>query len=189
MEGKLSSQYSSTFEKTGAKTIPYLSLQSLLFIREAYNNERLNELVSFVVRQLFHKCGLFRKKQYLEFKNSDALTLENERLNALDSSENMDHFFRSRELSIVRSYHNWIILFMNNNKEIYGCLYTDDKNLYKSIDNGTSIIIAKRSPEPIKSIFISSQNTTFVCVQGAVYNTSDYGGSFKKSVDLSSSIS
>jgi len=190
MQGKLTSQYSSSFEKRGVKTIPYLFLQSLSFVRQAYNNEKLNELVSFAVWQLFHKCGLFPKNQYLQFNNSEALTLENERVNALDSSDNINTFFRTRELSIVRSYHDWKILFINNNnKEIFGCLYSDDKQLYKTIDNGKSIIVVKRFPEPIKSIFISSQHTIFVCVKGAVYKSSDNGGSFENSLHLASSES
>jgi len=125
----------------------------------------------------------------LKFNNSAALTLENERLNGLDFSEKIDHFFTNRELNATSSYHNWKLLFFNNNGEIFGCLYPDDRDLYRSIDKGESIVFMKRFPERIKSIFISSQNTIFVCVKGAVYKSSDNGGSFRKSLDLGSSES
>jgi hypothetical protein len=133
--------------------------------------------------------GLFPRKEYLEFNNSEALTLESERSNVLDFSGSIDHFFRGREPSIVRSYHNWKMLFINNDEEIFGCLYSDDKKLYKSIDDGKSIIPIEEFPKGIVSIFISSQNTIFVCVKGTVYKSLDNGGSFKKSLDLSSSES
>ena len=53
----------------------------------------------------------------------------------------------------------------------------------------TKINFIKSFPEKIKSIFISSQNTIFVCVEGAVYKSSDNGVSFIKSLDLGSPIS
>ena len=189
MKGQLTSMYSSIFEKREVKKVPYIFLKSLLFVREAYKSRKLSELVSFMVWELFHQFGLFPKKEYLEFNSGEVLTLENERLNVLDSSENVGHFFRSRGLSLVRSYHNWRLLFINNNKEIFGCLYSDDKKLYKSIDNGKSIVLIKEFPNSIVSIFVSRQNIIFVCTKGSVYKSLDEGGSFKKSLDLSSSES
>jgi len=160
-----------------------------LFAHDIYKYGKFRELVSFIVWEFFHQLRVFPKKKYLKFNNSEALTLENESLNGLDFSEKVDHFFRSRGLSIIRSDHNWKLLFMNNDKEIFGCLFSDDRDLYKSIDRGKSIIFVKRFPERIKSIFISSQKTIFVCVKGAVYKSSDNGDSFKKSLELGSSES
>ncbi len=160
------------------------------FAYDVYKHGKSREVVSFIVWELFHKLRLFPNKKYLKFNNSEALTLENERLNDLDFSGKINHFFRSRELNAASSHHNWKLLFINSkNEEIFGCLYPDDRDLYKSIDKGESIIFIKRFPERIKSIFISSQNTIFVCVKGAVYKSSDNGGSFKKSLDLGSSES
>ncbi|UCF27880.1 MAG: exo-alpha-sialidase [Chloroflexota bacterium] len=72
---------------------------------------------------------------------------------------------------------------------IYGCLYPDDKNIYKSIDNGKSVTFLQSFPDKVKSIFITSQNSIFVCVKGAVYKSSDSGNSFKKVLELGSPIS
>ena len=160
-----------------------------LFARDIYQYGKFRELVSFTVWEFFHQLGLFPKQKYLKFNNSEALTLEAETVNGLDFSEKADHFFRSRGLSITRSDHNWKLLFSDNHKEIFGCLYPDDRDLYKSVDNGKSIIFVKRFLKHIKSIFISSQGTIFVCVEGAVYKSSDHGGSFTKSLDLGSSES
>src|SRR3972149_8804070 len=148
-----------------------------LFAQDIYKYGKARELASFIVWELFHKLRLFPKQEYLKFSNSEALTLDNESLTGLEFGEKIDHFFRSRGLSISRSDHNWKLLFINNKKEILGCLYPDDRDLYKSIDNGKSVIFVKRFPEAVKSIFISSQNTIFVCVKGAVYKSSDSGDS------------
>lgn len=190
MRGKLAGKYSSLFDNRGAKKVPYFALKSALFLREAYKNEKLAELASFAVWELFHKCGFFSKNGYLEFNNSEALALEKESVDDLDSSQTITDFCKSRGLRLVRSNQEWKLLFINdNNKEICGCLYADDKTLYKSSDNGKSIICLKRFPAPIKSIFISSRNTLFVCIKGAVYRSSDNGNSFKKILVLGSSES
>jgi hypothetical protein len=104
----------------------------------------------------------------------------------LEFSEKINHFFGIRGLIVIRSDHNWKRLFFNSQGEIYGCLYPEDQDLYKSIDNGKSVVFVKRFPEQIKSLFISSQNTIFVCIKGAVYKSSDGGASFKKSLVLGS---
>jgi photosystem II stability/assembly factor-like uncharacterized protein len=160
-----------------------------LFARDIYQYSKFRELASFIVWELLHKLRLFPKEKYLKFNHGQVLTLENDSLNELDFSQKIDHLFKSRELNIVSSDHNWKLQFINNNGEIFGCLYPDDRDLYKSIDHGKSIAFVNRFPQRIKSIFISSQNTLFVCVQGAVYKCSDRGVSFKKVLDLGSSTS
>jgi len=177
----LTQRYSLLFEKK--------VINPFLFAHDIYKTGKFRELVSFIVWELFHRLRLFPKKKYLKFSNSEALTLENARLNDLDFGEKINHFFRSRGLSIVSAVHSWKLVFINNNGEIFGCLYPDDRDLYKRIDNGKSIIFIKRFPERIKSIFVSSQNTIFVCAKGAVYKSSDNGSSFNKSLDLGSSES
>ncbi len=189
MKGLLTSHYSTMFEKRGVTRVPHLLSKSLLFVRDLYKSRKLSELASFMVWEFLHEFGLFPKQEYLDFNNKDVLTLENERLNVLDSSEHIAHFFRSKELSVVRSDHDWKLLFINNNREIYGCLYSDDKKLYKSADNGKSLMLVKEFSKSIVSLFISSEQTIFVCVKGAVYKSSDSGSSFKKSLNLSSSES
>lgn len=180
MGRELTRRYALVFEKKGVKN-------PLSFVHDIYKSGKSRELVSFIAWELFHKLGLFPKKQYLKFNNSEVLRFDDESLGGLEFSERIDQFFRSRGLGIVSSDHNWKLLFINNNnKEIFGCLYPDDRDLYKSTDHGESIIFIKKFPERIKSIFISSQNTIFVCVKGAVYKSSDGGDSFKKSLDLGS---
>lgn len=182
MGRELTRRHALLFEKKGVKN-PFS------FVHDVYKYGKFRELVSFMIWESLHKLRLFPKEKYLKFNHSEVLTLENERLNDLDFSEKINHFFRSRELNATSSDHNWKRLFINNNGEIFGCLYPDDRDLYQSIDHGKSKVFVKRFPERIKSIFISSQNTIFVCVKGAVYKSSDNGGSFRKSLDLGSSES
>jgi hypothetical protein len=177
----LTERYSFLFEKKVRN--PFL------FARDIYKSGKSRELVSFMVWEFLHQLRLFPKKKYLKLNNFEGLTLDNERLNGPDFSEKIERSFSRLGLSPFRSEHNWKLLFINNTKEIYGCLYPDDRDLYKSADNGKTVIFVNRFPTQIKSIFTSSQNTIFVCVKGAVYKSSDNGGSFKKSLDLGSSES
>jgi hypothetical protein len=178
----LSKRYSLPTEKTGVKN-------PISFLLDVYSYGKSRELVSFIIWELMHRLRLFPKDKYLKFDNNKALTLENERLNDLDFRDEIIHAFSSRGLSISRAGHNWKVLCIKNNKEILGCLYPDDRDLYKSIDNGKSITFIYRFPERIKSLFVTSQNTIFVCIEGAVYKNSDNSSSFKKSLDLGSSVS
>ncbi|MFN8454766.1 MAG: exo-alpha-sialidase [Anaerolineae bacterium] len=155
------------------------------FAHDIYQYGKLRELTSFMVWEFLHKFKLFPKEKYLKFNLGEALTLESGRL----SNAKTDHFFRSRGLNLVRATHNWKRLFVANRGEIYGCLYPNDQDLYQSLDHGKSIIFVNRFPEQIKSIFISSQNTIFVCVKGAVYKRSEHEDAFKKVLDLGSSES
>ena len=157
--------------------------------QDIYKYGKFRELVSFAVWEMYHKLGLFPKKDYLIFNNREAIKLENERLAGSEFNEKVTQFFASRGLNAVRCDHNWKLLYTNNKGEIFGCLYPDDCDLYKSIDGGKTIVFIKRFQEDIKSIFISSQNTIFVCVKGSLYKSSDGGVSFKKTLELGSPIS
>ena len=178
----LTKQYSVLFEKKSGKNL-------FSFVHDVYKSGKSREIVSFIIWELFHKLKLFPKADYLTFNNHQALTFENERLSSSDFHQKLDNFFSSRGLRVTSSDHNWKVLFKNNDGEIFGCLYPDDQDLYKSIDHGKSILFVKRFPERIKSIFISSQKTIFVCVLGAIYKSSEDGVTFKKTLDLGSSAS
>jgi hypothetical protein len=178
----LTKQYSLLFQKKGMKRVFSLA-------QDVYKFGKFREIVSFAVWEIYHKLGLFPKKDYLIYNNREAITLENERLAGPEFDEKATQFFRIREQSAMKCDHNWKLLYINNNGEIFGCLYPEDSDLYKSTDGGKSIIFVKRFQEDIKSIFISSQNTIFVCVKGSVYKSSDNGVSFKKTLDLGSPIS
>ena len=178
----LTKQYSVLFEKEGKRNL-------FSFVFDVYESGKSREIVSFTIWELLHNLGMFPKREYLTFNNGEALILKNENLSRLDFHEKINHFFRSKGLSVVSSTHNWKLLFKKNDREIFGCLYPDDRDLYKSIDNGESITFAARFPQKIKSIFISSQDIIFVCIKGAVYKSSDSGISFEKTLDLGSSES
>ena len=178
----LTNKYSLFFKKKGMKKVFSLA-------QDIYKYGKFRELVSFAVWEMYHKLGLFPKKDYLIFNNREAIKLENERLAGSEFTDKVTQFFASGGLNAVRCDHNWKLLYKNNKGEIFGSLYPDDSDLYKSTDGGESVIFVKRFQESIKSIFISSQNTIFVCVKGSLYKSSDGGGSFKKTLDLGSPIS
>ncbi|MDQ5869709.1 MAG: glycoside hydrolase [Thermoproteota archaeon] len=178
----LTNKYALFFKKKGMKKVFSLA-------QDIYKYGKFRELVSFAVWEMYHKLGLFPKKDYLIFNNREAIKLENERLAGSEFDDKVTQFFASRGLNAVRCDHNWKLLYTNNKGEIFGSLYPDDSDLYKSTDGGESVVFVKRFQESIKSIFISSQNTIFVCVKGSLYKSSDGGASFKKTLDLGSPIS
>lgn len=178
----LTNKYSLLFKKKGMKKVFSLA-------QDIYKYGKFRELVSFAVWEMYHKLGLFPKQDYLIFNNREAIKLENEGLAGSEFNEKVTQFFASRGLNAVRCDHNWKLLYTNNKGEIFGSLYPDDSDLYKSIDGGESVVFVKRFQESIKSIFISSQNTIFVCVKGSLYKSSDGGVSFKKTLELGSPIS
>src|SRR3990172_3581249 len=167
MGRELTKRHSSLFEKK--------VINPLLFAHDIYRYGKFREIVSFMVWEFFHRFRLFPKSKYLQFNHGDVFTLDNDKLTGPDFNKRIHHFLTTRDLSVIRSEHNWKLLFITGNKEIFGCLYPDDKNLYKSVDNGNHIVLVTRFPERIKSIFISADNTIFVCARGAVYKSSDNG--------------
>ncbi len=182
MRRLLTERYSLLFDKK--------VMNPLLFARDIYQYGKFRELVSFVLWELMHQLRLFPKKKYLKFNSGEVISPEKERLNDPGFSDKIHSFFKTRGLDASLAHHNWKLLYRNRNDEvIFGCLYPNDRDLYKSADHGQSITFIKRFPEKIKSIFISSQNTLFICILGAVYKSADGGKSFKKSLDLGSSES
>lgn len=177
----LTKQYSTLFEKKGMKRL-------FSFVQDVYKSGKSREIVSFIVWEIFHKFGLFPKRDYLVFDKREAIKLDGKNLVNSEFDATMTQFFAGRGLHSVKCDLNWKILYFHNG-EIFGCLYPDDCNLYKSMDGGKTVVFVNRFPERIKSIFISSQNTIFVCLKGAVYKSSDQGTSFEKTLDLGSPIS
>jgi len=161
----------------------------IAFIQDVYKSGKSREFVSFIVWELLHKTGLFPNEKYLRLNNSDVINLSDGRIIDLNFNKKIHHYFETRALNLWDSHHNWKLLFINDNKEIFGCLYPDDLALYKSVDNGKSITFVHRFPDRIKSIYISSQNIIFVCIPGFVYISSDNGDSFERTLELGSPVS
>jgi len=177
----LTKQYSTLFEKKGMKRL-------FSFVQDVYKSGKSREIVSFIVWEIFYKFGLFPKRDYLVFNQREAIKLDGKNLVNSEFDATMTRFFAGRGIHSERCDLNWKILYFHNG-EIFGCLYPDDCDLYKSTDGGKTVVFVNRFPERIKSIFISSQNTIFVCLKGTVYKSSNQGNSFEKTLDLGSPIS
>jgi len=159
------------------------------FLRDIYRHGKSRELVSFMVWELFHRLGLYPANRYLKFEEDGVVPLGNQELNRAEFGDRIDHIFRSRDLCLVRSPHNWKLLFIGSDRLIFGCLYPEDADLYRSVDDGESVEFVQRFPARIRAVFVSSQNTIFVCAGGAVYRSWDGGTSFARALDLGSSES
>ncbi len=160
-----------------------------LFAQDIYRYGKLRELFSFVVWELCHRLRLFPRSKYLQFNGGESIRLKHDDLTSDAFSERIHRFFRTQSLAVERCEHNWKLLHFTGPDTAYGCLYPEDRDLYKSNDNGISIVFINRFPQPIKSLFVSSQNTLFVCVKGTIYRSSDAGDSFQKVLEMGSSES
>jgi hypothetical protein len=183
MQRDLTKRYSLSFKKKQGGRNPF----SLFY--DLYRYGKLREFSSFIVWELLHKLHLFPGSSYLVFNNQDVLKLEKDGWNVSDFNEKVARFFDQRNLSVSRTNHNWKLLFMKSDWEMIGCLSPEDTDLYRSTDQGKSVVFIHRFPESIKSIFVSSRNTIFVCAKGAVYRSADNGATFEKAFDLGSSES
>jgi hypothetical protein len=182
MQRDLTKRYSLIFKKPWIRN-PF----SLVY--DLYKYGKLREFSSFVVWELMHKLHLFPKGSYLSFNSEEVLRLTKDDLHSAEFDEKVIRFFKQRGLRAVRSEHAWKMLFTGRDGLIIGCLSPNDTDLYKSSDGGKSIVFLQRFPESIKSIFISSHGTIFVCAKGSVYRSADGGATFEKSFDLGSTES
>lgn len=173
----LTKQYFSFFEKINLSSLPR-------FLNDLYRSGKSREFASFMVWEAFHKLKLFPKQSYLKFVNGGPLTLEHEKIDDTAFDEKIKAFFKSKGVEIARSEHNWKRFFVADDGTIFGCMYPDDNSLYKSTDNDKSTTFIYTFPEIIKSVFVSSQNTVFVCIKGAVYKGSADLKTFDRVLDL-----
>ena len=156
------------------------------FLRDIYRHGKSRELASFMVWELAHRLGLYRAKQYLRFEEDGVLALEDQALNRAEFGDRIDRLFRSRSLRLVCCQHNWKLLSIGAKGEMFGCLYPQDTDLYRSEDDGEAVDMVLRFPARIRSVFVSSQDTVFVGAGGAVYRSTDGGTTFGKALDLGS---
>lgn len=177
----LTKQYSTLFEKKGIKKI-------FSFAQDVYKSGKSREIFSFAVWEALHKLRLFPAKDYLVFDKQEAIKLNSKRSIGAELDALTSKFFTSNGLRVAKSELNWKILYFHHG-EIFGCLYPDDCDLYKSMDGGKTVAFVTRFPESIKSIFVSSQDTILVCLKGSLYRSSDRGKTFEKTLDLGSPIS
>jgi hypothetical protein len=180
MGRELTKRHSSVFETKISS--PFL------FARDIYRYGKARELSSFVVWELLHRLRLFPPKSYLQFNANQPLTLPTAGFDSPVFVDQINHCFSTRGLRLSNSEQDWKLLFVNDAGELLGCLFSDARALYKSVDRGRSVVLVERFPEALKAIFVSSRNTIFVCVRGVVYKSSA-GGAFTESLELASSES
>ncbi|MEJ2207255.1 MAG: hypothetical protein P8170_24525, partial [Gemmatimonadota bacterium] len=139
---------------------------------DIYRYRKLSEFLSVAVWEVLLRLRLFPKARYVQLRNGATLTLVGEHLDDPDVEARLDRAMRARGLSLSRSEHNWKVLVSNGEGELFGCLYPNDTDLYKSVDDGESVVFLERFPQRIKSLFVSSRGAIFVCVVGAVHRSS-----------------
>ena len=184
MKLDLTKEYSTMFGKSGGR-------QWLRFARDVIETGKLRELASFVVWEAMHKLQIYPRSRYIRFAQAHAgpISLDKDVLSSREFDAQVVRYFDTRGLAARRSSIAWKLLARNSNDEVFGCLYPNDHELYKSTGNGAPLVFMHDFPERIKGIFISSQGTIFVGIKGSVYRSADNGVTFQKSLDFATSES
>ena len=119
----LTSRYSSSSFKQGFT-------KPITFARDVYRSGKSRELTSFLIWEVSHKLGLFPKKSYLNFSNHQVISIGDENFGSDVFDQSIVQSLGSLGLRVIPSTHNWKLLYFING-EIYGCLYPEDKDLYR----------------------------------------------------------
>ena len=138
MRRDLTKKYSTLFEIKGMKRI-------FSFAQDVYRFGKLRELSSFAVWEILHKLGLFPKKDYLVFEKREAIKLNGKSLFGAEFDVKTTAFFANNGLQAVKSKLNWKLLYFHKG-EIFGSLYPDDCDLYKSMDGGKTAVFVYKFP-------------------------------------------
>jgi hypothetical protein len=186
MRTSIAEKYAASFERSKASGLLHLLRQCPRFLRDLYENDKAWEALSFLVWETMHVLNLTAIRT-LQFVAGPPTILPH---NALEETDSLiANAFIKRGLRVARSRHVWRILFLFADRELYGCLHTEPRVLYMSLDGGTSITRIYAFEQEITAIFISSTGTILIGIHGAVYRGEIGGISFTKVISLSSPAS
>jgi hypothetical protein len=176
-------RYSEYFCRRGADRLIFLGSRSLRLIRDLADSEKLVEAFSFLVWEILHLIN--PPARYVQLSPREALHLP---LDAVlsDPDELIAGSFRQKGVKVVRASYPWRLLFITTEGEIYGCFHTEPCVLYRSRDNGESVVKVFAFDREISAIYVSSVGIIFVCLRGAVYRCGSSGGPFIRVLWLSS---
>jgi hypothetical protein len=140
------------------------------------------ELISFALWEVIHRLRLYQfRNQYLKFTDAPYQILTGER----DWPSQQDiPGLAFRPVAV-----DWKYCLETPSGLLWGSCFSDPNALYRSNDQSQSATLQYRFPRPITSLFMSSQNTLFVCSDGAIHRSDDLGHSFSVVVRLSTPIS
>jgi hypothetical protein len=167
-------------------------LYLVLFIRDLYCHQKIAEAISFLVWELFHRLKLFKKTDYLTFEQENIIdTRSNTIFQGSGEWESNEILFFNSELKVERILKGWRNIFVwteeaSDKRTYWGNFLSDPNKLYKQDLEETKLpmLIAEFKNE-INYVFISSENTIFVCTKGTIYCSNNNGKYFHESLKLS----
>ena len=175
----LTKRYSSFFET-------YRLKHPVSFVRDVYLCGKLREISSFIVWELLHRLRLFPTKSYLDFTDSKPLVLESDHsCESSGLSDRVSQAFMSLGVHTTSCDQNWKLIYLRTDGRFLGCRYPNDNELYECNYAG-AVNFTHSFPEPIKAIFVSRRQISFVCVKGGVYRREPNDSSFARVLDLAS---
>lgn len=142
----------------------------LRFISKLYTSGKIVELLSFIVWEFKYQLSLYDKNQTLQFKEGSALiNLKKE----LRFSE-----FKSNDFDISVNAHNWYFLYLDHVQTKWGCLFENQKTLFKQTTSG-HLQECFTFKNKIRELFIMKSGIIFCCSNGVLYKSNN-GNSFKE---------
>ncbi|MBC3784116.1 WD40/YVTN/BNR-like repeat-containing protein [Spirosoma utsteinense] len=162
------------------------------FLIDIYRVGKLRELCSFALWEINHKLRVYQfAKQYISFTDNNYLSLTSEdgmgswhRNEADTPSFLCDQGFHFQPVVV-----DWKYCVQTRDSLLWGCRFSSLTVLCCSHDQSQSAIRVYTFDHPITSLFLSSQDTLFVCANGVIYKSEDRGASFRLVLQLSTRIS
>jgi len=102
-----------------------------------------------------------------------------------DLNDRIRQAFTKLGLQVTPCSQSWKMVYLRAGGGMLGGRYPNDNELFESNDEG-AVNFIDSFREPIKAIFVSSRQVTFVCIKGGVYRRLPNGSSFVRVLDFAS---
>lgn len=150
---------------------------------------KVRELASFIWWEINHRLLIYQfRNRYLQFTRHAGFPITAEETNQpgdlITSSFLTENGLCFRAVAI-----DWKFCIQTTDHLWWGSRFSHANGLYCSDDQSQSAKLVYEFQDPITSLFMSRQNFLFVCSNGIVYKSNNYGTTFEAVLPLSSPIS
>lgn len=168
----------------GSDKIKFTFLNLTKFFYSVYRSNKFTELSSFIFWEFKTKLRLWRNN-VLVFEKKRPIIISDNNLDTDFIVKKINSEFIFENIEIEKLKIDWNIIYAFKG-EIWGNLLLEKNILYKSLDNGKTVEKIFVFENEISSIFITKKNIIFICADGVIFRSDDFGITFKNVLILSS---
>lgn len=165
------------------RTFSFL-LYSFKFLRDIRKYGKFEELKSFLIWEIKSKLKIW--KDYLVIKNNKSQIIANKDLSKLIIHSNESESELKIKFELVKIETGWDKIHITPGNSIIGNTITKRNILFRGNKDGIITEKLYEFEEPIKTIYINSNKTIFICCSGSIFRSDDNGINFKKVLTMSS---